>query len=454
MRATRRHEIRGSDRVRSINRAARSLPLLLALAVAFTGALLAAGPLGAAEWTVNSTLDQLDANPGNGQCATIGGACTLRAAIQEANATSGADRVVVPAGTYTLTRAGVGEDECETGDLDIFDDLELAGAGSGLTIIDADGIDRVLHLNNFLNVYPAPRVTVTGVTLTGGNATTALGYLGGGAFAEGVTTASFDDVRFVANSANQGGGLQVLGGMLIMDRCSVLDNELIDVAITNRQGEGIYVSSATVGIGATTVAGNHGALLGSGALYVHGSTWATIVDSTITGNAATGIRGYNSYLEVIRCTLANNGGQGLSFGSYDGTDTLTLAASILAGNSGGSCSVTSGVYVHSHNIDSGDTCSLSPGAGELINTDPQLGPLAANGGLTQSLLPQPGSPAIDMVPAADTYCQGHDQRGALRPTDDDSDGQLACEAGSVEIGLLLADGFESGDTTRWSGSAP
>jgi CSLREA domain-containing protein len=67
--------------------------------------------------TVNSTADSL----------AIDGHCTLREAIIAANsdtavdacaAGSGADVVMVPAGTYTLTLAGAGEDAAATGDLD------------------------------------------------------------------------------------------------------------------------------------------------------------------------------------------------------------------------------------------------------------------------------------------------------------------------------------------------
>ena len=56
----------------------------------------------AATYTVDSTGTADDAVPGNGVCRTAGGACTLRAAVREANAGAGSDRVVVPAGTYTL----------------------------------------------------------------------------------------------------------------------------------------------------------------------------------------------------------------------------------------------------------------------------------------------------------------------------------------------------------------
>lgn len=53
---------------------------------------------GQALFTVNTTVDLTDANPGDGVCdAGAGvGICTLRAAIQEANARAGADTIIVP----------------------------------------------------------------------------------------------------------------------------------------------------------------------------------------------------------------------------------------------------------------------------------------------------------------------------------------------------------------------
>ena len=45
--------------------------------------------------TVNSTKDVVDATPGNGICATAAGKCTLRAAVQEANAHAGADTTII-----------------------------------------------------------------------------------------------------------------------------------------------------------------------------------------------------------------------------------------------------------------------------------------------------------------------------------------------------------------------
>ena len=89
----------------------------------------AAAPSRAATFNVDSTADAVDANPGNGSCATATQACTLRAAVQESSALSGADIINLPAGTYTLTLTGPDEDGGSTGDLDVSGSLTITGAG-------------------------------------------------------------------------------------------------------------------------------------------------------------------------------------------------------------------------------------------------------------------------------------------------------------------------------------
>jgi CSLREA domain-containing protein len=74
--------------------------ILAACVAALSGAVSAKGGV---SFTVDDTADALDASPGDGSCATAGGSCTLRAAIMETNALDGADTVILPSGTYTLT---------------------------------------------------------------------------------------------------------------------------------------------------------------------------------------------------------------------------------------------------------------------------------------------------------------------------------------------------------------
>ncbi|MBK6742434.1 MAG: right-handed parallel beta-helix repeat-containing protein [Hydrogenophilales bacterium] len=77
-------------------------PLLVALAAAFLSL-----PAGAATFTVNNAGDAADATPGDGNCATAGAVCTLRAAIEEANALAGADNIhfnIVGGGAVTISK--------------------------------------------------------------------------------------------------------------------------------------------------------------------------------------------------------------------------------------------------------------------------------------------------------------------------------------------------------------
>ncbi|HEV2990309.1 MAG TPA: hypothetical protein VG759_17850, partial [Candidatus Angelobacter sp.] len=106
-------------------------------------------PLPDPTFTVNTTNDVVVANA----CANnVANSCSLREAIIEANATPGVDTIMVPAGTYTLTIPGIDESASLTGDLNITDGVNIVGAGSSTTIIQAgtsatNGIDRVLDIN-------------------------------------------------------------------------------------------------------------------------------------------------------------------------------------------------------------------------------------------------------------------------------------------------------------------
>jgi hypothetical protein len=65
------------------------------------------------------------------------------------------------------------------------------------------------------------------------------------------------------------------------------------------------------------------------------------------------------------------------------------------------------------NIESTDQCGFKA-LGDKVNTDPQLGPLQSNGGLTQTMAPALGSPAIDQ---GKSFGLTSDQRGIVRPID-------------------------------------
>jgi hypothetical protein len=75
------------------------------------------------------------------------------------------------------------------------------------------------------------------------------------------------------------------------------------------------------------------------------------------------------------------------------------------------------------NLSSDGSCNLG-GPGDLPATDPQLGPLAANGGPTLTHALAAGSPALDAAAAA--TCPATDQRGVARPQGG------GCDSGAYE----------------------
>src|SRR5213594_2586334 len=181
--------------------------------------LLAVAPAAAAMFTVNDTADAVDAAPGDGTCATAGARCTLRAAIQEANAHTGADTIMVPAGTYLLTIPGRGEDAAATGDLDITDDVTITGAGAGTTILDGNRIDRIFEIVN-----PASVVAISSLTIRNGDPGPVTGDTdGGGLYNSGTLTLSAVVVASNTASVGSGGGISSAND-LTLNNCVVSGN--------------------------------------------------------------------------------------------------------------------------------------------------------------------------------------------------------------------------------------
>ncbi len=156
-------------------------------------------------FAVNSTADLSDSDVGDGICLALNNACTLRAAIMQANFTAGADTITLPSGTYKLTRPG-DDDMAVLGDLDITDNLTIQGAGIGLTIVDGNGAvtgDRVFQITSV-----AKETSFSGLTIRNGKKVTNTFDEGGGIYWDGggghlnLTNVVVED-----NASRYGGGL-------------------------------------------------------------------------------------------------------------------------------------------------------------------------------------------------------------------------------------------------------
>jgi CSLREA domain-containing protein len=110
-------------------------------------------------FVVTSTGDASDASPGNGLCATSAGDCTLRAAVEEADAqaTGSTITITVPAGTYSLTLGALALTA---------NTITITGAMSSTTIVDAGGLSGVFTVSQGVSA------SLNGLTISDGGAAT------------------------------------------------------------------------------------------------------------------------------------------------------------------------------------------------------------------------------------------------------------------------------------------
>ncbi len=186
---------------------------------------------------VNSLLDTPDVAPGNGECLDANGKCTLRAAIQEANAFGGDDTIsFFVTGTINLTGA-----------LPVLSSsVNINGPGSGLLTVrrDIGGNYRIFESNGIAN-------SISGLTITNGR----------------TPDATTEDI------APSGGGILQSGGYLT----------LRDVVITgNSTGNGGPLSSGSPTIGG--FGGFGGGIYATGVLTITDS----VISNNTTGNGGNG----------------------------------------------------------------------------------------------------------------------------------------------------------------------
>lgn len=450
--------------------------------------------------TVTQTTDSAD-----GICNAD---CSLREAITAANATSGADIITLPAGTYTLT----------LGDLNITDDVTINGAGAAVTIIDGNAAARIFDIDPLSSDSSRVSVTITGVLIQNGRETAEIGPtgagLGGGIRNFGTLELTNSLVR--GNTATGGGGIANMGVLKLVES---------SISGNSAAGGGGIANIGTAEVIASIISENSST--GNGGLFEDGGGIAnagelTLVGSTIYANIASddggGIRNVqvnqpplfvstgvltseNSTISgneagqygggiankapataaLNNVTIANNTADADENSTGDGggifdeeNSSITLSNTLIADNSdaGNEAPDYGGILSsQGHNfIEDTTGCTISGDTMGNLTGDPDLVPLQDNGGptLTHALLER--SPAIDAGNA--TTCTAMDQRGIPRPSGERCDigayeveqaapviptitslDPTAVEAGSAGFTLTLNGvNFVTGATVQWNGS--
>jgi hypothetical protein len=363
------------------------LALLLTLALLGLPAL----PARAASFTVTNTNDS---GPGS-----------LRQAILDANGTTGADTITFTlSGTITLASTLPA----------IADELTIDGSGQSITI-SGDNKVRVITVNG------GATLNLTGLTIANGLCNNCAG---GGLYTEDGTI-NINHSTFSGNSVDCGPACGISGGA-IANRGSVLNvsNSTFAGNSASFGGGGIYSSHGSVMVSNSTFAGNSDAFQG-GAIYNDLSSMM-VSNSTFAGNSASDVGGaiYNARgsMTVSNSTFADNSA-GYA-GSIANVSSMTLSNTIIA-NSTGDC--YGRISADSHTLASDSSCG---GATVKSSAELNLGPLANNGGPTQTIALLPGSAAIDA--GDDAVCAAApvnhlDQRGVARPQG------AHCDSGAFEL---------------------
>ena len=337
--------------------------------------------------------------------------------------------------------------------------------------IDGAGHSVTVSGNHAVRAFEIlPDVTFNLSNLSIADSGAGIGYSGGGIYSRG--TLYVTNGVFSGNRAQDGAGIYIdLGTASVTD--STFTNNF-----ANWEGGGIYVNSAlatvtgsnfnsnraecgpaihnggTLSATNTSITGNFarycgGGIYNTGALNLTNSTLSENIVDFGTGGAIYNIAGV---VTSTNTTITNN------FGSFGGgaiinsAGTVTFTNSTLSGNragdgagilngDGGTATLINTLMANSYNclnnVDSTLTGSNnladddSCGPGFVNSASILLGPLANNGGPTQTMALLPGSAAIDM--GDDAVCPETDQRGVARPQG------AHCDIGAYEAEPTTAD---------------
>ncbi len=271
-------------------------------------------------------------------------------------------------------------------------------------------------------LYSNNMMTITNSTFTSNSSEYAGGLFNDGNFT--TSTMTISNSTFDKNSNYNGATDGGLGGAILTEAADFTNSATLTVSDSTftsnssvAYGGGVDSFGGTVTITNSTFTNNTADLFGGG-IAAEGASSMNISNSTIAFNSTSGVE---------------TGGGGIA----DLMSTVSISGSIVAENSAWqSYNCYNDVGTNSdkgYNLSSDSSCNFT-GTGDLRNTNPRFDPngLQNNGGPTQTLALEPGSPAVDHIPVGSS-CPATDQRGVSRPQGP------ACDIGAFE--MTTADGL-------------
>ena len=305
------------------------------------------------------------------------------------------------------------------------------------------------------------------------NITFANGYITGGLQAGGAIQ-NLGDLT-VINTVFSGNGANGSGGAIFSEECFscpaahvTITNSSFTNNHANGYGGAVDIEGDFVTITGSTFSNNTASSAGAVDLYTNStfSVTAVLTGNTFAGNTASQGGAIGAYLNnpgssasLVSNTFYGNTGTTAGGALYVNDGNITLTNDTIAGNTSPagagiyvSSSYTAAVTIQntllSSNTGGGGNCSdsgslISDGANNLQFGDnscatftvanPLLSALANNGGPTQTMALQAGSPAIDG--GNNATCPATDQRGNAR-ADGDNNGSVVCDIGAYEVAAI------------------
>ncbi len=350
-------------------------------------------------------------------------------------ASSGADYTTVNAAVTAADDYDIitiaGETFTLSSTIDIDKSLWIKGQGVGQTIIQGNTeVTTAGPSRRLIEAINGEVLSIQDITFRYAHVTFALPA--GSLYFEAFDSININRCHFTGNRATasncQGGGIYTNSGKLVVSNCLFNDN-----AITNAQfgagGSAIACYNSTVTIVSSTFNNNNVNRVSSapygGTVLLDGGS-LELVNSTFTGNEGYlggGISSNNATTNITNSILYGNTASSAGPDLYRNGGTVNVTNSIIGASAAASGSAVNGT------------------SSNLSSADPLLNALADNGGPTQTISIQAGSPAIE-AGIVNSFTPFTDQRGKIRNT--------ISTIGAYEFNAINGIGWTGNEDTDWA----